>query len=506
MSATDAAAGAVPEGVAGEARGPGGREGDEPRAPGAASGGPPASVPLVITEVSGYEGSLMSAIEREFVEKPILMSFNDWISWRKEHGKRPITRRDGVGTQPRQESALWRSTMAALYGENWRTDLDALEEAGAEEEDEPPGFGAAPAVGAGISAEPKRAATPPLPAATATVTGTVSAGAPATRGAAVSAGGTKTPGRASRSSSVPSSPGEMRRKLFGADASNYSVAEFENRLVRFTEGLEKADKPLSTDELQYVLQKAQYARTLRDVPREQQLRMLKELTGDIVLERTHSREKEVKMSVLMDMIRDRQDEDGGKDSTAVTTGVAGGSRLDSSKSGSEESSPEKKAQKEKEERERRARERSGGKGADGPRGDAGRDDKDHSAARADELSGKDVRAALDRLAALEKQIADKDKTSGQNLVDAMKDQTKVIAEALKSGKDKTLGSTIKITPQVKWPTLGDEEGQDKCDVEEFFEKFDENCDLANDANGMLPAERLTVLKSCLKGAKEKILS
>ena len=77
-----------------------------------------------------------------------------------------------------------------------------------------------------------------------------------------------------------------------------------------------------------------------------------------------------------------------------------------------------------------------------------------------------------------------------------------MASAMKGNPDKR-SSTIRIQPTFKPPVLGDE-GKSSRDIKEFFDKFDDMCNLANDGKGMLPMERLQTLATCLKGTKEKI--
>ena len=95
-------------------------------------------------------------------------------------------------------------------------------------------------------------------------------------------------------SSIPSSPREIRKKFFGADISKYSFEEFEAKLTRIADGLGRAESPLTADELQYILQKAQYVRTGKNTPKENQVRVLKEYIGDILVDKSSSKTKEVK--------------------------------------------------------------------------------------------------------------------------------------------------------------------------------------------------------------------
>ena len=87
------------------------------------------------------------------------------------------------------------------------------------------------------------------------------------------------------------------------------------------------------------------------------------------------------------------------------------------------------------------------------------------------------------------------------LAQAINVQTEAIRAALKP-KDQR-HSVVKITPTFRWPVLGDD-GPDAKEVEEFYEKYEDLCRLANDGKGMNPKEHLTTLASCLRGSKEKI--
>ena len=51
--------------------------------------------------------------------------------------------------------------------------------------------------------------------------------------------------------------------------------------------------------------------------------------------------------------------------------------------------------------------------------------------------------------------------------------------------------------------MGDD-GPDAKEVDEFFDKYEDLCRLANDGRGMNATEHLTTLLSCLRGSKEKV--
>ena len=64
-------------------------------------------------------------------------------------------------------------------------------------------------------------------------------------------------------------------------------------------------------------------------------------------------------------------------------------------------------------------------------------------------------------------------------------------------------STIRVEPRVVWPKLSDD-GQGGREVEEFYEKFEEICGLANNGKGMSDREMMVALKSCIHGSRRKI--
>ena len=70
------------------------------------------------------------------------------------------------------------------------------------------------------------------------------------------------------------------------DPAQYTVQEFEQKLIRFAEGLEKVQQPMAFDELQYLLMKAHYARLIVGGTKEDQIKALKEMIGDLMLEKT----------------------------------------------------------------------------------------------------------------------------------------------------------------------------------------------------------------------------
>ena len=78
-------------------------------------------------EVAEYDGTFEEAVTGDIIPKPKLMTYNDWIAWRKVTGKRP-TKAIGCdrATTSAEEAALWRSAMTVYHGEEWRLGLDAM--------------------------------------------------------------------------------------------------------------------------------------------------------------------------------------------------------------------------------------------------------------------------------------------------------------------------------------------------------------------------------------------
>ena len=89
-----------------------------------------------------------------------------------------------------------------------------------------------------------------------------------------------------------------------------------------------------------------------------------------------------------------------------------------------------------------------------------------------------------------------------SLAQAITVQTEAL-QAMLEAKEGVRHSVVKVQPTFKWPRLGDD-GPDSKDIEEFYEKYEDLCNLANDGKGMNPTVHLTTLVSCLTGSKEKI--
>ena len=77
-------------------------EGDEDRSPELL----PVYGPFLVTEVSGFAGTLDEAIRTDVIPVPELMSWNAFQQWRRDVGRRPVMHRDGVSRSSGEEYAL----------------------------------------------------------------------------------------------------------------------------------------------------------------------------------------------------------------------------------------------------------------------------------------------------------------------------------------------------------------------------------------------------------------
>ena len=85
-----------------------------------------------LPEVEGFEGTLIEAFEQGFLSAPTEpLPWNQWQAWRSGEGLRPTTARRFTTSQRQAEAALWRSTMAGLFGEGWNARANALGKAAA---------------------------------------------------------------------------------------------------------------------------------------------------------------------------------------------------------------------------------------------------------------------------------------------------------------------------------------------------------------------------------------
>ncbi len=427
-----------------------------------------------MSEVIGG-GTLAEAIASGAVLEPPLVNYQSWISWRAGEGLRPTMKKSGHSTTSRQEAELWKTTMEARYGTDWRSLLEDAELLRAEEAE----------AAAQREAELRRDAAP-----TGVEEGTVpGAGSEELPKASPSEGGGQPePGRrredtASVGSSAPPTPRALRRLLdakFEPDKESY--AEYEGRVNRMVVAMNSLGIPLEEAEVAYILMRAKYIRDLAALPAESRRRQVKEWFAlCLVDERTSRGEIEARLEILRDLL----EEHGGRLSLAadklfssVHTTPQKGSFPDTVKDeGIGPTTPVHRGQK------RETQE----------------PDEDREALR------KKLFESQKRVRDLEKHLNSPPRSEhseqggdvAQTLADALKGQTEALKAMLSTTHEKRKRSTIQVSPKVLWPTLNDS-CTDHRSVEEFYQTFESTVQLANDGEGMSDLEMLTTLKACLK--------
>ena len=86
---------------------------------------------LQYQEVANFDGTFEEAVTACVVPVPNVMSFNQWIAWRKGDGMRPTQAHGSARTtKPNEESEIWHRAMKCYYGEGWRQVYDEAREKG----------------------------------------------------------------------------------------------------------------------------------------------------------------------------------------------------------------------------------------------------------------------------------------------------------------------------------------------------------------------------------------
>jgi len=126
---------------------------------------------------------------------------------------------------------------------------------------------------------------------------------------------------------------------------------------------------------------------------------------------------------------------------------------------------------------------------------------------ADEMVNQQIKSLEERIRAQEAELAAQKLHAAASiatpvdLASCMERQTELLSAVL--NKPKTPSSTIRVEPKVYWPKFGDD-GPGGNEVEDFYEKFEDICSLANNSQGMSDKEMLVALKSCLHGSRRRI--
>ena len=507
-------------------------------------------------EVSGTEESLADAISAQTVPKPPLMPFNDWQKWRRDEGKRPRRPVDESTTSSRFEAALWRKTMAALYGDEWQVDLAA-----GEAEDAAPQAALAGAAGSEVAAPQEGCETPAaLPQAAPSLLDAAGAeenfATPVGQGPVLrrpsplpppavdprTAGGVPFGRPPTPDAPTPGTPGGMaRRARADYDPAVESLEDYQGRLTRMATALDAHGFGLSPGELEMRLSKATiiaemagYIQSGEVRPREEQelpeaIRdsedlYLKQQLGLWLVESAGagSEESNARVAALTDLLSQR-----GIDPTRVRNEILGPKGPIAATSG--RASPAAPAQAEpvtpkpKESagpQEKRSPEPAMvvGSQTPPPRGPAESLNTPPANPELDELRRRVKAMEIEQTrAALQRQAAPACGGGGTPASQTGLDERSLaVLESLKECSSMTATalttmaaakaqprSAIQVAPKLTWPSYGDDSHEPRA-AELFFEKFEEITGLTNDSKGMRANEMLITLKGCLHGSRKTI--
>ena len=191
-------------------------------------------------EVTQSEKSLIQAIHDGDVERPGLMGWNAWQSWRTRVGKKPTRAADGAFTSSTFERDLWEQVMEHFYGAKW----DRLLARGEVPAEVVP---AAAATSAAAAADTSTAAAANVAGAGVGVMGTPRRGESATKESPESGMGLGDPGlnspgsgrSASWKSASPGSPGSLRIRIMSDFVpGNMNLEQYETKLRRMAQVLQ----------------------------------------------------------------------------------------------------------------------------------------------------------------------------------------------------------------------------------------------------------------------------
>ena len=402
-------------------------------------------------QVSGEaEGvTLLEAINAGRVPTPGELTFPQWQAWRRDVRRRPTVRVDGRGIRTRDEVALWREVMAALYGEG-RADELASGDEGEQE------------------ALAVRGVSPPEPYSPESPPGSAEEG----RGAS--------PRPSSAGSGGGASVVSLRGKLDALyDPTAEDFGTYLMRMGRVINALNSLDAQVPAGMLEKVTRKAELVIELHaefgELSKGRGVKFLRDKFVAIVQDETlDPTEKELSVQALGEIIEKL------------------GGRLSSS--------PDKLFSTPSDDR----------NDANGQKGTGSAPPTKSGVQERQKGPGDSPMQA--RLAALEMELEalKQEKTgseagsvaSGQDhgLAAALEEQTKVLKEALAGrGKDSSITS---VKTDLHWPTLGDDRA-DSRDVSQFYEEFEDVCGLANSCRGMGHREMLLALRARCRGSRLK---
>ena len=410
-------------------------------------------------EVAGSGLTLLAGIEAGGAPRPELQSWQSWQQWRAAGGKRPRQATEGATTTTAQESALWRKTMAALYGEQWQATLSTATPVGGEEPAassaetgrSAPQASGAPTVPAGVAAAgpaiegrgSQASGAPTVPAGIAAAA-SEAASAPSETGASSPGSGRllssagRSPGSGSQSGSsrgtgsTPSTPTRIGQAFSRPhDPLRESVEAFEARLTRQAASLAAFGFTLAEGTVEVRVLKARLAEEIRNAAEtaEDQVRLLKREYAVELLDGDSGGEPPWRRKALEELLEAR-----GVETVEVRTRLLRGEPAATP-------TPEPR--------------RASTFTVHTP---PSRVLDDHTPAGSPEVE--DLRRRLERaeVALAAERLATPPRDSGAQIAEALERGLKAQAEALASAssRNQNRGSTIRVEPKLSWPKLGDD--------------------------------------------------
>ena len=427
--------------------------------------------PLMTTE------AMLSAFEQGY-PAPDLLSWRLWQVWRAGDGRRPAIRRgDSVTTSIQQESAMWKEVMEAVHGPDWRVELRASnQDAGI--------AGSTELLGEDGSEVP------------AARSGAVGTSAAASAPAAATTGGSRSLNAETVSSGRPGAEILRRRLLIDVDPAQDDLTAFGLRIDRIAAALDLQGCMPPEQEIAEIKYRAEYMFMIHGIAGDAQVTYLKDQFSHVLLaEDLGENERASRSRALIELLRVRGQKtsqsaekmfstaSNSKDPTPDKHGPSLAQRI---LNPTPITTPQPKRSASGEKRERAADNRSS---AGYSMGESGGNDSPRSKHR-------NVRGSYD-----DDRYSQSASPQQDALAEAITAQTAAMMQMMKESKKKAVSSTIRVNPTIQWPKLTDE-GPDSREVEDFFDKFEDTCGLANDGAGMSDMERLKVLASCLKGSRE----
>ena len=273
-------------------------------AAGAAAEAEAAGAPLAAgVEVEGFDGSLLEAIAEGLVPSPPVMQFGAWVRWRAFEGRRLRTA-EAIASS---EAALWRDTMEAVHGENWRAAMRTRRATVAPAVEPPPSprAGGALALAALID-------TPP-------------------RGAGNASDAT---GAFSEGSWGPLADDEGRERFERDLGVTESMLDFERRLLRARAVMTLRRLPVADGVMEHAMRKARFAVAARSHPEGVAAALEARLHAVLDVE---SGEADLDVRALMELLQAAR---GGGSAREVVAGGAVGAGVSQSASPARPASPE----------------------------------------------------------------------------------------------------------------------------------------------------------------------